>query len=68
MAAEILSTKGDEITVRTEKMEASNTISYLVTAACWLISGGSRIDYPGLDLPIGIVGHWPRAHVYLGAH
>ena len=20
------------------------------------------------DLPIGIVGHWPRAHGYLGAH
>ena len=22
----------------------------------------------GLDLPIGIVGHWPRAHWYLGTH
>jgi len=22
----------------------------------------------GPDLPIGIVGHWPRAYGYLGAH
>ena len=30
-----------------------------------------RIDHapcPGPDLPIGIVGHWSRAHGHLGAH
>ena len=25
-------------------------------------------QWTGLDLPIGTVGHWPRAHRYLGAH
>ena len=26
------------------------------------------IAYPEPDLPIGIVGHWPRVHMYLGVH